>query len=326
MKRALTILGLIGVSTLITYLAVTGQMAQERAARLDRALMDAEARVVQLEADIEAAQQRLAELTQAGRPSRSPTASPRPLATTAGPAQPAEPPPAATAFAPGAPSPAGAAAAVTVAPFPVAGPLVHYAAFAGRGVSTLVRIEGTANIIHPTWQVEGHIIGGSARFGAGLPLRPGDTPSLGAVDAQVSAFIPIRSLKSVEKDGRPYSDKMDEILYGKLRDETNHHITYTLTSLTLKEQPQETKGPYVYEATGNLVVAGVTNTITMPVNVLPDPAGAIQFTGSVKLRMTDFKITPPSVNLAVGHIITGDEVTVRFVWWVRPRSPLQAGM
>jgi hypothetical protein len=126
----------------------------------------------------------------------------------------------------------------------------------------------------------------------------------------------VRSLKSVEKNGSPYSDPMDEIMYGKLLDQTNKRITYTLTSLKLKEQPRELTAPYLCEATGNLCVAGVTNVITMPVAVLPDAAGRIQFSGSVQVKMTDFKITPPSPSLGGVSIKTGDEVTLRFVWWV----------
>jgi hypothetical protein len=277
MKRALSIIGVIGVTALITYLAITRQMSQERAARLDRALMDAEARVIQLEADIQVAKQRLAELPQGM----------------------------------GASPPAGASTT-----------LVRYVAISRPRLTNLVRIEGTSTV--HDWQVEGHLIGGSAELGAGLPMRLGDRPPPGVVDAKVNAFIPVRSLKSVEKDGRPYSDPMDEIMYGKLLEQTNKRITYTLTSLTLKEQPRQMADPFLYEATGNLTVAGVTNVITMPVAVSPDPGGRIQFAGSVKVKMTDFKISPPSPSLGGVSIKTGDEVSLRFVWWVNRVNTGQA--
>ena len=280
MKRALSIIGVIGVTVLITYLAITRHLSQARAARLDRALMDAEARVIQLEADIEAAKQRPAGLTQGtGVPT---TASGSTIA----------PPAAAVA----------------------AGPLVRYVAISKPGLTNLVRIEGTSTV--HDWQVESHLIGGSAELGTGLPTQPGAQSLPGIVDAKVNAFIPVRSLKSVEKNGSPYSDPMDGIMYGKLLDQTNKRITYTLTSLTLKEQPRQTADPVLYEATGNLCVAGVTNVITMPVTVLPDAAGRIQFAGSVKVKMTDFKISPPSPSLGGVSIKTGDEVTLVFVWWV----------
>ena len=286
MKRALSILGLVAVASLIGYLAVTRYLAQERAAKLDRALMDAQAQVIQLEADKEAANQRLAELIRA---------------------QPATGPAAGT--------PGTAPATAPAAAQPAAGSLVRYVAFSEAGLTNLVRIEGTSSV--HDWQVEGHLLGGSAELGAGLSLQPGTQASAGPVEARVSMFIPVRSLKSVEKDGRRYSDAMDEIMCGKLLEPANKRISYTLTSLALKEQPRGASDPFLCEATGNLCVAGVTNAITMPVSVLPDSRGYIKFAGSVKAKMTDFSIEPPSPSLGGVSIKTGDEVTLRFVWWVK---------
>jgi len=44
----------------------------------------------------------------------------------------------------------------------------------------------------------------------------------------------------------------------------------------------------------------------------------------VKVKMTDFKITPPAPSLAGVSIETGDEVTLRFVWWVNRVNTGQA--
>jgi hypothetical protein len=273
MKRVLSIIGAIGVIALMAYFIITRHLAQERAAKLDRALMDAEARIIQLEAEVEAAKQRA--------PESAPT---RPA------------------------SPSVAAGVPWAAP----GPVVRYAALSRAGLTNLVRIEGTSSVHE--WQVEGHLIGGSAEFAQGFPARL-SAAAAGPVEAKVSAFIPVRSLKSVEKDGRLYSDAMDEIMYGKLLESANKRITYSLTSLTPKAPPAEGTASLVYEATGSLCVAGVTNIITMPVTVSPDPGGALQFAGSVKVNMTDFKIDPPSPSLGGVSIKTGDEVTLKFVWW-----------
>jgi hypothetical protein len=327
MKRALSIFGIVGVTALTTYLAITRQQAQERAAKLDLALQDAEARVIDLEAEIDAAKQRLAELLraqQASRPVAAPPRAARAAVPTAGPTS-AEPSPPATGVTAAVPSAAAGASgvAVAVAAPVVLGPLVRYTAFSGAGLTSVVRIEGTSTI--HDWQVEGHLIGGSAEFGPGFASPPGAEAAAGPVEAKVSVFIPVRSLKSVEKDGRPYSDAMDEIMYGKLREPVNKRITYTLTALTLQEQLPGVTGPFLYEAAGNLCVAGVTNAITMPVTVLADPSGRIQLTGSVKVKMTDFKIDPPSPTLPGGAAIkTGDEVTLKFAWWAKRLGPAQA--
>jgi len=184
-----------------------------------------------------------------------------------------------------------------------------------------VRIEGTANIIHPTWQVESSLIGGSLEVGPGFPLEPGQTFEPGPVQAQAKAFISVRSLKSVEKDGRPYSDRMDEVMYEHMREQQYHQIRYRLAELTLKGTTNYNNVPqYEFDSRGDLVVAGVTNEIIMPVFVLPLGGGKLKISGGTSLKMTWFGIEPVDINLVVGHIKTGDEVSIKFEWVVEARS------
>jgi polyisoprenoid-binding protein YceI len=175
-----------------------------------------------------------------------------------------------------------------------------------------VRIEGTSTI--HDWQVESSIIGGSAELGDGFPLKAGTEVQPGPVDAKVSVFIPVRQLKSIEKDGKPYSTSMDNIMYEKLLEADHKQITYKLTELKLKEAPKATDQPYQFEANGELCVAGVTNKITMPVMVTFPEEDKVKFAGSVTVKMTDFKVEPPAPSLALGLIKTGNEVKLFFEW------------
>ena len=184
-----------------------------------------------------------------------------------------------------------------------------------------VRIEGTANLIHPTWQVESPIIGGSLELGPGFPLAAGQPLEPGAVPAQARVFISVRSLKSVEKDGRPYSDKMDEAMYASLRSEQYPAIRFDLMELLLKGATNSNRVlQYELEARGALAIAGVTNEVTMPVFVLPEANGRIRVSGDLSLKMTWFRISPPDLNLVVGHIKVGDDVSIKFDWVVAPSS------
>jgi hypothetical protein len=119
--------------------------------------------------------------------------------------------------------------------------------------------------------------------------------------------------------GAEYSRRGRAIGAGEAR------ITYTLTSLTLKEQPREPNEPFVCEAAGSLVVAGETNSFTMPVAVTPTPDGKVRFAGLARLKMSDFKITPPAPAIAGGAIKTGDAVTLSFVWWVNRATSMASG-
>ena len=65
----------------------------------------------------------------------------------------------------------------------------------------------------------------------------------------------MRSLKSIEKDGKPYSDRMDEIMCEHLKETQFKQIIYKLTELTLKEVPKTKDAPYVFDSTGELTIA-----------------------------------------------------------------------
>lgn len=181
-----------------------------------------------------------------------------------------------------------------------------------------MRIEGTSNV--HDWQVESPIIGGFIEVGPDFPVEPGQAATPGKVQAKAEPFVTVRSLKSIEKDGKPYSDKMDEIMYEKLGAPKVPKINFYLDELELKEVAKSKDAPYVFEAKGDLVVAGVTNKITMPVNVLPLGDKKLRVTGTTNVKMTDFKIDPPAPKIALGLIKTGDPVKIIFDWLVMQRA------
>jgi polyisoprenoid-binding protein YceI len=176
-----------------------------------------------------------------------------------------------------------------------------------------IRIEGTSTI--HDWQAESSLIGGTAEVGPDFPLKPGAELKPGPVNAKVTVFIPVPQLKSVEKDGKPYSDKMDNRMYEALKSADNNRITYTLASLVAKEAPKSPDQPYQFEATGELCVAGVTNKVTMPVMMTVLEENKVKFAGTVTVKMSDFKIEAPTISvLGIGMIKTGDDVKLFFEW------------
>jgi len=189
-----------------------------------------------------------------------------------------------------------------------------------------MRIEGTSNI--HDWQVENPFIGGNMEVGPNFPLEPGQAATPGKVEAKAYVFISVRSLKSIEKDGKPYSDSMDTIMWEHLRATEDPatkkipypKIEYWLSELTLKEAPKAKDAPYVFDATGQLAIAGVTNKISMVVNVLPLGEKKLKITGTKTLKMTDYKVDPPAPKIAMGLIKTGDEVKLIFEWMLGPKK------
>lgn len=215
---------------------------------------------------------------------------------------------------------AGTAALLSLAtaPLPAAGQMTTFSARSG----SKMRIEGTSNI--HDWQVESPFIAGFMEVGPNFPMEPGQAVTPGKVEAKGEVFIQVRSLKSIEKDGRPYSDNMDEIMWEHLREAQNKRILYHLSELTLKEAPKTKDAPYVFEAKGDLAVAGVTNKMTMTVNVLPLGDKKLKITGATTLKMTDFKVEPPAPKIAMGLIKTGDEVKLIFDWRLAQPKPRAA--
>ena len=182
-----------------------------------------------------------------------------------------------------------------------------------------VRIEGTSNI--HDWQVESSLIGGVMDAGPGIPLEPGTAIEPGPVQATAEAFVMVRSLKSIEEDGRAYSDRMDQVMYESLKASTCPKIRYRLLELSFKGATNyDDAVQYEYLSRGELSVAGVTNEISMPVFILPLGSDKLKVTGRTSIKMSSFQIEPPSPNIALGMIKTGDEVVITFSWMLAPRA------
>ncbi|HPX05794.1 MAG TPA: YceI family protein, partial [Tenuifilaceae bacterium] len=67
---------------------------------------------------------------------------------------------------------------------------------------------------------------------------------------------------------------------------------------------------YKVSTTGTLTISGVTQNVTINATGKLLPNGAIEFTGEKALKMTSFKVEPPTAMF--GAMKTGDEVTIDF--------------
>lgn len=185
------------------------------------------------------------------------------------------------------------------------------------GAGSKMVIDGTANAIHTQWKVQGLIISGSVEVGPNFPTDFAAAKP-GKLDVKSTARIPVRSLKSINEDGTPYSANMDDIMYGKLKMTEHKDIEFTLSSLTLKEV--KSGGVCACEAEGELKVAGGAKKITMPVEMTAPEANRLKFAGNVAVKMTDFGVEPVDISVAGVGIKTGDEVKLTFEWVVAKRQ------
>jgi len=182
-----------------------------------------------------------------------------------------------------------------------------------------MRIEGTSTV--HDWQVESKIIGGSIEVGPNFPTTAGQEVKPEKIDVRGAAVIRVRSLQSVEKNGSHYSDTMDETMWRKLKMNETTNIYYYPGELSLKEAPKSKDAPYVFDAKGDVVVAGVTNNVTMPVNVLPMADGKVKISGTLNTKFSAFAIEPVYLIPGGKTFKTADEVKLIFDWVVGPNKP-----
>lgn len=99
---------------------------------------------------------------------------------------------------------------------------------------------------------------------------------------------------------------MDRLTYEALKSEQYRWITFEFKS---GELISENNKEVVIKLHGDLSIAGVTKSVSVLTNI-NKKGEHIFLTGSYKLKMTDYGITPPKA--LFGTIKTGDEIIIEF--------------
>ncbi len=118
----------------------------------------------------------------------------------------------------------------------------------------------------------------------------------------VTVTLPAESLKSKEK-------AMDKNAYKSLNTDKYKEIIFHLTSSKINKN--------IITCSGNLTISGTTKPVDVDVTY-EARNGSFNFKGSKKIKMTDFKVEPPS--FMFGTIKTGDEITITFDATLAPQA------
>jgi hypothetical protein len=118
--------------------------------------------------------------------------------------------------------------------------------------------------------------------------------------------IPVKAIKSTK------GKVMDNKTYDAFNASDNPYITYKLEHATVSKKGDG----YEVNASGKLSMAGASNKIDMTVRGKAESDGSITFSGSKKLKLSDFKMKRPTALL--GTITVGDEVEVIFKVTLKP--------
>ena len=128
----------------------------------------------------------------------------------------------------------------------------------------------------------------------------------------VEIKIPVTGIKS--KEGRT----MDNKTYKASKSDKNPFIIY---SLTLAQVINDDHQDATIEASGNLKMAGSTQPVMLTVKSKLLANGDLQLSVSKKIKMTSYKIKPPTA--LFGTIKVGNELTVIFDLVMTPSSSNQ---
>ncbi len=181
-----------------------------------------------------------------------------------------------------------------------------------------LRIEGTNNATRQPWQAESTILEGfwDSEIGpAGLTRgNPGPVPVRAAV------AVPIRSIRTVDDQGRPFSDRIDAAWYAalKARDDTNARAAFYLSALSRVNSGSRMVPSF--EARGDLVIVGITNSITLPVRIASLSGDRFEILGKTSIRWVSEAVDPFSVAMDRGHFSPDSKVTLKFEWLLGPTN------
>ncbi|MEO9211027.1 MAG: YceI family protein [Ginsengibacter sp.] len=123
----------------------------------------------------------------------------------------------------------------------------------------------------------------------------------------------LHSMKSLDfimmvKNLKSKHSIMDSRAYKTMNADKFDKITFKLT--TASAVTSTVKGKYIIKAEGNLTISGFTKPVSMLVNGVLMADGSLELTGSTKIKMSEFKIDPPSFML--GAMKVYDDLTISF--------------
>lgn len=153
-----------------------------------------------------------------------------------------------------------------------------------------ITVDGTSN--RDDWTVTAPSFEGSVTMN-----NNGDTPV--AEEAQLTI--------STQGMTGGSSSIMDRLMRNALKASQHPEIVYVLNNMEAANSSGDT---VVYNSTGELTLAGVTQTIEMEIEGTELADGSYQFTGSYPLNMTDYGMDAPTAMF--GALVTGEDVTIHF--------------
>jgi len=107
---------------------------------------------------------------------------------------------------------------------------------------------------------------------------------------------------------------MDKNTYKALSTDKYPYISFSSSSVTVKHNGGSS---YTLTAVGKLSISSGSRNVTLVANCSLTADKSLKGTGSYKIKMTDYNVTPPSIMF--GAIKTGNEVTIKYDFLLRSK-------
>ena len=199
---------------------------------------------------------------------------------------------------------------------------VRYETAARPSTNEMV-IEGHAT--GHSWHVKGTIISGAFEvepaWQKDISLKSVTCLGEGKTPPVCELGIPINSLKSQVVAG---ASVMDDRMKKEMKAAEFPRIRYKLTEMTPTGDVPASGTPVTFATKGQLSMAGKTNEVSFPIKMDRLEGDKLLFTGTYKMKMTQFGITPPEFTIMGIGSKTADDVTLTWKWTVGVKPPAPA--
>lgn len=159
--------------------------------------------------------------------------------------------------------------------------------------SNNIKLSGTSSL--HDWDMTAHVFSGKANF----DFKKGDNQTLIGLNS-LTLSLPVTNLKSSKK-------ALDKNAYKALQSDTHKNIVYKLLTAKVSHVKDQN---FLIKTTGHLTIAGITCEEAMDVYCLVNKDASISCSGTKTLKMSDYKVKPPSFML--GAMKTGNALKVDF--------------
>ena len=164
----------------------------------------------------------------------------------------------------------------------------NYKAAPGKDVA--IKVLGTSNIHDWTMTATGIESQGQFKFEGGQLQA-------------LNSFSLVAEAKSLKSE----STSMDGRCYKTIKADQYPKITFKLSAATVTAVQ---KNKYTIKASGELTISGSTQPVVLTVTAVVNPDNTITCTGAQKIKLTDYKIDPPTFLL--GAMKVYNDLTIQY--------------